>query len=123
MGAVATLLKNADLGVEEFDPGDDLQIVISKEREFEAQLSRTARVKEDDLETVFLGDDKASQPVKVSTLLEPEFWEELLSLLQEFKDIFAWDYGDMKGLDPKFYQHRIYLRGRMPFRPNSKGIG
>ena len=63
--------------------------MINKEREFEAQLSRMARVKEDDLETVFLGDDKASQPVKVSTLLEPEFWEELCALLQEFKDIFA----------------------------------
>lgn len=96
--------------MEEFDSGNDLRTVISKEREFEAQLPRTARVKEDDLESVFLGDDQASQPVKVSTLLELEFWEELSALLREFKDIFFWDYTVMKGLDPKFYQHRIYSR-------------
>lgn len=25
-------------------------------------------------------------------------------------DVFAWDYSDMKDLDPKFYQHRIHLK-------------
>ena len=30
-------------------------------------------------------------------------------LLREFKDVFAWSHEEMKGLDPKFYQHKINL--------------
>ena len=30
-------------------------------------------------------------------------------LLWEYKDVFAWSHVDMKGLDPKFYQHKINL--------------
>lgn len=33
-----------------------------------------------------------------------------MSLLREFRDVFAWDYSDMKGLDPQFYQHKIHLK-------------
>ena len=32
-----------------------------------------------------------------------------MQLLTEYKDVFAWSYQDMKGLDPKFAQHRIVL--------------
>lgn len=38
------------------------------------------------------------------------FKEDLLSLLKEFKDIFAWDYSDMKIIDPSFYSHKINLK-------------
>ena len=30
--------------------------------------------------------------------------------MQEFKDIFAWKYIDMKGVDPQFCMHRINLK-------------
>lgn len=33
----------------------------------------------------------------------------LLKLLQEIQQAFAWDYIDMKGLDPKMCTHRIYI--------------
>ena len=33
----------------------------------------------------------------------------MTNLLREFKDVFAWSHDDMKGLDPKFYQHKINL--------------
>ena len=33
----------------------------------------------------------------------------MISLLTEYKDVFAWSHEDMKGLDPKFYQHKINL--------------
>ena len=29
----------------------------------------------------------------------------MIVLLGEYRDVFAWSYEDMKGLDPKFYQH------------------
>ena len=30
-------------------------------------------------------------------------------LLKQYKDVFAWSFEDMKGLDPTFYQHQIHL--------------
>ena len=80
------------------------------EREFEAQMSRVTRVKEDELETVFLGADAASKPIQISLTLKPNFRQALISLLSEFQDAFAWEYNDMQGLDPEFYNHRIVLK-------------
>ena len=37
------------------------------------------------------------------------FKTELAQTLQEYWDVFAWSYEDMKGLDPQFYQHKINL--------------
>ena len=81
VGSVSMVPRSAWLSTEEYDPEDDLSTVISKEREFEAQLSRISRVKEDVLETVFLGEEKDSQPVKVSTVLGPTFCKALCTLL------------------------------------------
>ena len=59
---------------------------------------------------MYLGDDEQSKPIKISTLLQSDFQTELVSLLREFRDVFASDYSDMNGLDPQFYQHRIHLK-------------
>ena len=42
--------------------------------------------------------------------MEGQFKQDLIGLLQEFKDIFAWHYTDMKGVDPRFCMHRINLK-------------
>ena len=33
----------------------------------------------------------------------------MIALLKEYKDVFSWSHEDMKGLDPKFFQHKINL--------------
>ena len=33
----------------------------------------------------------------------------MITLLNEFRDIFSWSYEDMRGLDPQLYQHQIHL--------------
>ena len=104
------MLGRAAQAMDEFEPEDELKTILEKERAFEAQMSRVTQVQEDVLETVYLGKDQLSKPIKISTLLQPEFRMELVSLLREFQDVFAWDYLDMKGLDPQFYQHRIHLK-------------
>ena len=48
--------------------------------------------------------------VKISVHVQGEFKAELKQILMQYKDIFAWDYSDMKGIDPTFYQHRINLK-------------
>ena len=35
--------------------------------------------------------------------------QRLTGLLKQYKDLFAWSFKDMKGLDPAFYQHQINL--------------
>ena len=32
------------------------------------------------------------------------------ALLHEFIDVFAWDYSDLKGMDPQVYKHKINLK-------------
>ncbi len=39
---------------------------------------------------------------------------ELIELLKEFKDIFAWAYKDLKGIPPKIVQHQIELDMLIP---------
>ena len=41
--------------------------------------------------------------------LSQEQHHDVLQLLQKHQDAFAWEYMDMKGLDPTLYTHRIYI--------------
>ena len=48
--------------------------------------------------------------VKVSVHVDSQIRSSLQPLLQEFKDIFAWTYMDIKGVEPSFCMHRINLK-------------
>ena len=50
----------------------------------------------------------------IGTTLITEESKELTNLLNEFKDVFAWSYDDIPGIDPKIVQHHI------PLFPSSK---
>jgi predicted enzyme related to lactoylglutathione lyase len=43
------------------------------------------------------------QNVLIAKGLDPEFKEQLTHVLKMYKDVFAWSYEDMKGLNPEFY--------------------
>jgi hypothetical protein len=47
-------------------------------------------------------------------ILEPIVNYQLIELLKEFKDIFAWTYKDLKGIPPKIAHHQIELDTSMP---------
>ena len=53
----------------------------------------------DELEEVDIGSGDRPRPTYVSTKLDPEYKRELVDLLKEFKDYFAWEYYGMPGLD------------------------
>lgn len=88
--------------------------VIQAEKAYEEQVSRTSRVKEDDLQDLNLGSEEDPQMVKISVKVEGQFKQDLTNLLQEFKDISAWHYTDTKGVDPQFCMHRINLKKDVP---------
>jgi hypothetical protein len=35
--------------------------------------------------------------------------KDLISLLKYYNSIFAWDYQDMRGINPNIYKHNIYI--------------
>jgi hypothetical protein len=53
----------------------------------------------DELEKIDLGDGIKPRPTYNSAKLEEEYKRELITLLKEFKDCFAWEYYEMPGLD------------------------
>ena len=56
---------------------------------------------EEKLEEVDLGiDPQKLRPISISLKLLEEEKSELIPLLKEFRDVFAWDYSEMHRLDP-----------------------
>jgi len=74
------------------------------------QETREIKPHEEILETVNLGGDGEEKHVKIGASLTKEMQERLYSLLREFKDVFAWSYQDMPGLDPDIVQHKLPLK-------------
>ena len=55
----------------------------------------------EELEEIDLkSDSQELRPISISANLTEKEKSELILLLKEFKDIFAWDYNEMPGLDP-----------------------
>ena len=50
------------------------------------------------------------QPAWIATDLDPEEEELLIKTLKEYKDVFAWSYKDLKGVDPDICQHTIPMK-------------
>ena len=75
----------------------------------EREMAVSQWVKASQLEEVNLGIDKKTRPVHVAKEMPPEEKSAMVTLLKEFRDVFAWSYEDMQGLDPQLYQHQIHL--------------
>ena len=61
---------------------------------------------EEKLEEINLGfNPQEPRPISISSRLSEKVKLELISLLEEFKDVFVWDYSEMPGLDPRLVVH------------------
>ncbi|CAL9028625.1 unnamed protein product, partial [Prunus brigantina] len=62
------------------------------------------------LETIDLSNDPSvPRPISVSVHLTGEEKEALVSLLKEFRDVFAWSYEEMPGLNPNLVSHTLNI--------------
>ena len=52
-----------------------------------------------ELEEINISPGDRPRPMCVNAKLNPEYKQELIDLLKEFKDCFAWEYYEMPGLD------------------------
>jgi hypothetical protein len=64
----------------------------------------------DELEAVDIGPEDKPRPTYISAKLDPEYKKELIALLKEYKDCFAWEYYEMPGLDRKLVEHRLPIK-------------
>ena len=62
------------------------------------------------MEVVNLGTMEESRITYISSLLYTNLKEQIISLLQEFKDCFAWNYDEMPGLDRGLVEHCLPIR-------------
>uniref|UniRef100_A0A7N2N597 RNA-directed DNA polymerase n=1 Tax=Quercus lobata TaxID=97700 RepID=A0A7N2N597_QUELO len=64
----------------------------------------------DELKEINLGTVEEPRPTFISALLTPEEEEGYLKLLVEYKDVFAWTYKEMPGLNPSIALHHLAVK-------------
>jgi hypothetical protein len=77
----------------------------------------------DKLEQIDIADGDKPRPTFISANLDSSFKEELIKLLKEYKDCFAWDYSEMPGLDRSIVEHRLPIKpGFRPYKQPPRNI-
>ncbi|KAI5350469.1 hypothetical protein L3X38_003360 [Prunus dulcis] len=72
---------------------------------------------EDLFQEINLGTEEDPRPTFVSTLLEEPLKDEIIALLPDFKDCFAWHYHEMPGLDRGLVEHKLPIKeGYLPVK-------
>ena len=64
----------------------------------------------DPLEKVDIGDGFIPRPTFVNKNLSVEFKADLIKLLKEYIDCFAWKYSEMPGLSRDLFEHRLPIK-------------
>jgi len=64
---------------------------------------------EDKVTQINLRDEANPNPIFISESLSPSETEDLIHLIREYKDVFAWNYEDMPGLNPQIDMHRLNI--------------
>ena len=108
-----------DKTIEELDLPSTFRRYTIEDRKI--KLQRPRRQKPKTLGVLYEGPKDAKQidlanpgeeprHVWIATNLSAEEEQELIATLKEYRDIFAWSYKDLKGVDPEICQHTIPMR-------------
>lgn len=65
---------------------------------------------QEDIEEINIGTNDDAKNIKIYASLDPETKNQYLKLLQNYKDVFAWTYADLKTYDISLIQHKILLK-------------
>ena len=72
----------------------------------------------DDLVEVDIGDGDRPRPTFISAKLDSKCKQQIIDVLKEYKDCFAWDYTEMPRLDRSVVEHRLPIKSG--FRPHQQ---
>jgi hypothetical protein len=64
----------------------------------------------DPLEEIDIGDGRTPRPTFVNKTLETDPKNEMIGLLKEYSDCFAWSYTEMPGLSREIVEHRLPIK-------------
>ncbi|KAK4383235.1 hypothetical protein Sango_2794700 [Sesamum angolense] len=86
-----------------------------------AELEEGTKATIDELKEVNLGDIENPRPIYISASLTHGEQGTYIELLHEFKDVFAWSYKKMPGLDPKVAVHHLSVKkGARPVKQGQR---
>ena len=95
--------------VEDFEGTEDCDLPLELLRLVQ-QEEKQILPHQEDLEAINLGTSEEIKEIKIRMTISSNTRSDLVSLLQEFKDVFAWSYQDMPGLNTEIVVHRLPLR-------------
>ena len=97
---------------------EGLEEILSLPRNILEALNRESEGTKPNIEetkVVNLADEGENEkPVKIGVNFPSDIKPELIMLLKEFREIFAWSYQDMPGLDIEIAMHRILVKTECP---------
>ena len=65
---------------------------------------------EDKVIQIDVGDQKHLKLISISESLSPKEKQDLITLIKEYINVFAWGYEDMPGLDPQVAMHHLNIK-------------
>ncbi|KAL0455744.1 UNVERIFIED_CONTAM: hypothetical protein Slati_0913600 [Sesamum latifolium] len=81
-----------------------------------SELEEGVKATVDELKEINLGDVENPRPIYISALLSDDEEKAYVELLHEFKDVLAWLYKEMPGLDPKAVHQLSIIKGARPVK-------
>ena len=94
--SLACCVAEGSLGKEEEKDG-----AVTAEKDIQVMV-------DEELDEVDLGSNpQEPRPISISASLTEKEKSKIILLLKEFKDVFAWDYNEMPGLDPGLVAHTL----------------
>ncbi|KAL0420666.1 UNVERIFIED_CONTAM: hypothetical protein Slati_3089500 [Sesamum latifolium] len=103
------------------DEGSNSDISENEIQNAPAELEDGVQATVDELKELNLGTIEEPRPIFVSALPSPKEEEQYFKTLGEYKDVFAWTYKEMPGLDPKVAIHHLGIRyGARPVKQSQR---
>jgi len=65
---------------------------------------------EDKMIQINVGDQKHAKLISISESFSPTEKQDLIALIKEYIDVFAWSYEDMPDLDPQVAMHHLNIK-------------
>ncbi|XP_050916633.1 uncharacterized protein LOC127131762 [Lathyrus oleraceus] len=97
----------------EDDNEEDCELPVELARLLEHKEKEIQPYKEP-VDVINLGSETDKKEVKVGASLAKHVHSELVELLHEYVDVFAWSYQDMPGLDTSIVEHHLPLKLEFP---------
>nr|KYP59522.1 Transposon Ty3-I Gag-Pol polyprotein [Cajanus cajan] len=78
------------------------------------QENRIIQSYQEEVEKINLGQEEDRKEISIGMKMVKDIRNQLIDLLKEYIDVFAWSYHDMPGLDREIVEHKLPIKDRIP---------